>query len=250
MRLLTLIVYAAIATVFPADLIAKEPAVILDIEMVDVKGGTFIMGLDENEAEHLFETPKHEVALTDFRIARYEVTQELWEAVMGDNPSISKGENLPVENVSWHDIQTFIKKLNKLTGKKYRLPTEAEWEFAARGGNLSEGYYFIGGNENEIDKTAWHCHNSDKHAHQIGLLNPNELGIYDMGGNVSEWVSDWFGHYSEKAQKNPKGAKKSDIGKIFRGGSFSTLPEYNKPGCRFVSNPNFKCSYIGFRLAE
>lgn len=167
---------------------------------------------------------------------------------MGENPSISKGDELPVENVSWHDVQIFIKKLNKLTGKKYRLPTEAEWEFAAKGGNLSRGYVFIGGNE--IDKTAWHSHNADKHTHQVGLLKPNELGIYDMGGNVSEWVQDWYGHYSEKPQKNPQGAKKSDIGKIFRGGCWGNIPEYNNPGCRFVSNPNFKCSFIGFRLAE
>lgn len=230
--------------------VSASAKVIPEIEMVVVEGGTFTMGFEADETEHAYETPKHQVTLSTYRIGKYEVTQELWEAVMGENPSIFKGDNLPVENVSWYDIQAFIKKLNKLTGKKYRLPTEAEWEFAARGGNLSEGYYFIGGNENEIDKTAWHFHNSDKHTHQIGLLNPNKLGIYDMGGNVSEWVSDWFGHYSEKMQKNPKGAKKSDIGKIFRGGSFGTLPEYNKPGCRFVSNPNFKCSYIGFRLAE
>ncbi len=229
---------------------AKEPTVIPGIEMVDVEGGTFTMGLDLGEAEHLYETPKHKVTLSDFRISKYEVTQELWEAVMGENPSISKGDKLPVENVSWHDVQVFIKKLNKMTGKKYRLPTEAEWEFAARGGNLSEGYYFIGGNENEIDKTAWHSHNSDKHTHQVGLLNPNELEIYDMGGNVSEWVSDYYGHYSEKPQVNPIGSKKSDIGKILRGGCFRNLPEYNKPGCRFVSNPNFKCDFIGFRLAE
>lgn len=248
MRLLTLIMNMALITAFPIAVSAKEPTVIPGIEMVDVEGGTFLMGLDESEAEHLFETPKHEVTLSDFRIGKYEVTQDLWEAVMGENPSIFKGENLPVENISWHDIQVFIKKLNKQTGKKYRLPTEAEWEYAARGGNLSEGYVFIGGNE--IDKTAWHSHNADKHTHQVGLLKPNELGIYDMGGNVSEWVQDWYGHYSEKTQRNPHGAKKSDIGKIFRGGSWNVIPDYNNPGCRFVSNPNFKCSSIGFRLAE
>lgn len=248
MRLLTLMIPAALATAFSAAVSAKEPAVIPEIEMVDVKSGTFMMGLDQREAEHLFETPEHEVTLSDFRIGRCEVTQELWEAVMGENPSISKGDNLPVENISWNDIQAFIKKLNKLTGKQYRLPTEAEWEFAARGGNLSEGYVFIGGNE--IDKTAWHFHNSDKHTHAVGLLNPNELGIYDMGGNVSEWVSDWYGHYREKPQTNPKGATKSDIGKILRGGSCCLLPEYNRPASRSVSNPNFKSSTIGFRLAE
>ena len=248
MRIFSLIIPATLVIVFSIAVNAKEPTVIPEIEMVDVKGGTFTMGLDEGEAEHLYETPKHEVTLSDFRIGKYEVTHELWEAGMGENPSISKGDKLPVENVSWYDVQIFVKKLNKLTGKKYRLPTEAEWEYAARGGNLSEGYAFIGGNE--IDKTAWHFHNSDKHTHQVGLLKPNELGIYDMGGNVSEWVQDWYGHYSEKTKKNPQGAKKSDIGKIFRGGYWGNIPEYNNPGCRFVSNPNFKCPFIGFRLAE
>lgn len=249
MRLLTMIIHAVLTIVFSFVLSAKDPIIIPDIEMVVVEGGTFTMGFDANETEHAYETPKHQVTLSTYSIGKYEVTQELWEAVMGENPSISKGENLPVENVSWHDIQTFIKKLNKLTGK-YRLPTEAEWEFAARGGYLSKGYYFIGCNENEIDKTAWHHHNSDKHTHKVGLLNPNELGIYDMGGNVSEWVSDWFGHYSEKPQVNPKGAKKSDIGKIIRGGSCRILEEYNRPAWRSLSNPNFKSSTIGFRLAE
>lgn len=248
MRLFSLIIPTTLAIVFSIAVSAKEPTVIPGIEMVDVEGGTFTMGLDEDEAEHLYEASKHEVTLPDFRISKYEVTQELWEAVMDENPSISKGDKLPVENVSWHDVQIFIKKLNKQTGKKYRLPTEAEWEFAAKGGNLSEGYIFIG--DNEIDKTAWHFHNSDKHTHQVGLLNPNELGIYDLGGNVTEWVQDWFGHYSEEPQRNPKGARKSETGKILRGGCFGNLPEYNKPGCRFVSNPNFKSQYIGFRLAE
>lgn len=226
----------------------KEPVVIPEIEMVDVSGGTFIMGLDENEAEHSYETPKHQVTLSDFRIGKYEVTQDLWEAVMGENPSIYKGKNLPVENISWHDIQVFIKKLNKQTGKKYRLPTEAEWEFAARGGNRTAGYSFIGGNN--PDTTAWSSYNSWMQPHPVGAKMPNELGIYDMGGNVSEWVQDWYGRYSEKTPRNPHGAKKSDIGKIFRGGSWNVIPDYNNPGCRFVSNPNFRCSSIGFRLAE
>ncbi|MDE5877440.1 MAG: formylglycine-generating enzyme family protein [Muribaculaceae bacterium] len=219
-----------------------------DIEMVIVNGGTFTMGFDANEAEHAYEAPKHEVTLHDYKIGKYEVTQDLWEAVMGDNPSIFKGPDLPVENVSWNDVRQFIKKLNKLTGKHYRLPTEAEWEFAARGGNKSKGYAYIGGDE--IDTTAWHSGNSDKCTHAVGSLTSNELGIFDMAGNVSEWTQDWFGHYSDKAQTNPKGPKSSDIGKIFRGGNCAILFNYNKPACRFVSNPNFKSSTIGFRLAE
>ena len=218
------------------------------IEMTVVQGGTFIMGFDADEAEHGYETPKHAVTLDDFKIGKYEVTQDLWEAVMVGNPSTFKGGDLPVENVSWYDVQAFIKKLNKLTGKRYRLPTEAEWEFAARGGNKSKGYVYIGGEE--IDTAAWHSGNSDKCTHTVGSSGSNELGIFDMAGNVSEWTQDWYGHYSDKPQTNPKGPKSSDIGKIFRGGSCATLLDYNKPACRSVSNPNFKSAFIGFRLAE
>ena len=219
-----------------------------EIEMVAIEGGTFTMGFGADETEHAYETPKHEVTLHDYKIGKYEVKQALWEAVMGDNPSIFKGADLPVENVSWHDVKLFIKKLNELTGKNYRLPTEAEWEFAARGGNKSKGYVYIGGDE--IDSAAWDSGNSGKCTHAVGSSGSNELGIFDMAGNVSEWTQDWFGHYSDKAQKNPQGAKSSDVGKIFRGGNCAILVNYNKPACRFVSHPSFKSYTIGFRLAE
>lgn len=219
-----------------------------EVEMVTVEGGTFTMGFDADETEHAYETPKHEVTLHDYKIGKYEVTQALWEAVMGDNPSNFKGTDLPVENVSWFDVDIFIKKLNKLTGKHYRLPTEAEWEFAARGGNKSKSFLYIGGDE--IDSAAWHSANSDKCTHAVGSLGSNELGIFDMAGNVSEWTQDWFGHYSDKAQVNPEGAKSSEIGKVLRGGDCGILLYYNKPARRSVSNPNFKSCYIGFRLAE
>lgn len=248
MRLITLILILHLIAEGSTALTAKEPAALPTIEMVDVQGGTFVMGLDESEAEHPYETPRHRVTLSDFRIGKFEVTQKLWEAVTGDNPSSVKGDDLPVESVSWNDVQLFIERLNRMTGKKYRLPTEAEWEYAAMGGRKSAGYTYIGGNN--PDNGTWNFNNSDGKSHIVGLLNPNELGIYDMGGNVQEWVQDWYGHYPGKAQKNPKGAKKSDIGKIIRGGCFSNLPQYNKPGCRFVSNPNFKSPDIGFRLAE
>lgn len=248
MRTVTLVLTLFLTAVGSTILTAKELTHIPEIEMVDVSGGTFVMGLDESVAEHSYETPEHQVTLSDFRIGKFEVTQKLWVAVMGDNPSSVKGDDLPVESVSWNDIELFIERLNKMTGRKYRLPTEAEWEYAAKGGNKSAGYIYIGGNN--PDKETWNFNNSDNKSHKVGALKPNELGIYDMAGNVSEWVYDWYGHYSDKPKKNPKGAKKSDIGKIFRGGNFCNLPEYNKPGCRFVSNPNFKCPSIGFRLAE
>lgn len=227
---------------------AQEVTVLPEIEMVDVAGGSFIMGLDEGEAEHSYETPRHRVTLSDFRIGKFEVTQRLWVAVTGDNPASVSGDDLPVESVSWNDVQTFIEKFNRLTGKKYRLPTEAEWEYAAKGGDKSAGYTYIGGNDPATE--TWNFNNSGNRPHEVGQLTPNELGIYDMGGNVQEWVQDWYGHYPAKAQQNPRGAKKSDIGKIIRGGSYADLPEYNRPGCRFVSNPNFKSPSIGFRLAE
>lgn len=244
MRKLFLLILSMLQSLFLFALTNELPV----IEMIAIEGGTFSMGFDVDETRHAYEAPKHEVTLDNYKIGKYEVTQALWEAVMGNNPSVFKGASLPVENVSWNDVQLFIKKLNKLTGKHYRLPTEAEWEFAARGGNKSQDYLYIGGDE--IGIAAWHFGNSDKRTHTVGSLGSNELGIFDLSGNVSEWTHDWFGHYSDKSQTNPKGAKSSDIGKIFRGGNYANLINYNKPGCRFVSEPNFKSSTIGFRLAE
>lgn len=219
-----------------------------EIEMIFVEEGTFQMGSDENDeyAERM-EKPKHEVFVSDFQIGKYEVSQRLWENVMGTNPSQIKGDSLPVTNVSWNDVQEFIKRLNKMTKKKYRLPTEAEWEYAARGGNQSQGFIFIGSNNS--DSVAWHFDNSDKMLHEIGLKQPNELGIYDMGGNIQEWVNDWYDGYSNDSQINPTGPKSSKIGKILRGGSYAMLPEYGRPAWRCVSNPNFRSPFIGFRLA-
>lgn len=219
-----------------------------EIEMIFVEGGTFQMGSDENDeyAERM-EKPKHEVSVSDFQIGKHEVSQWLWENIMGTNPSQIKGKALPVTNVSWNDVQEFIKRLNKMTKKKYRLLTEAEWEYAARGGNQSQGFIFIGSNNS--DSVAWHFDNSDKTPHEIGSKQPNELGIYDMGGNIQEWVNDWYDGYSNDSQTNPTGPKSSKIGKILRGGSYAILPEYGRPAWRCVSNPNFRSPFIGFRLA-
>ncbi len=238
---------ASFFMLLPTILLAESKA-LPEIDMVFVEGGTFMMGFNEDETEHSYEAPKHEVTLRAYKIGKYEVTQDIWEKVMGSNPSTFVGKDLPVENVSWDDVQVFIKKLNKLTGKHYRLPSEAEWEFAARGSNKSKGFIFIGGDD--PDSIGWHFDNSDKHTHSVGLLTPNELGIYDMAGNVGEWTQDWYGPYSAKSQTNPKGPKSSDIGKIFRGGNWATLAQYNRPACRNISNPNFRSSTIGFRLAE
>ncbi|MBQ3247459.1 MAG: SUMF1/EgtB/PvdO family nonheme iron enzyme, partial [Alistipes sp.] len=172
-------------------------------EMVFVKGGTFTMGATAEQGSDADsdEKPAHSVTVSNFYIGKYEVTQAQWEAVMGKNPSRFKGDNLPVERVSWNDIQKFIEKLNAKTGKRYRLPTEAEWEYAARGGNQSKGYKYSG--SNDIGSVAWYTDNSSSPTHPVGQKQPNELGLYDMSGNVYEWCSDWHGSYSSGSQTNP-----------------------------------------------
>ena len=164
----------------------------ISIDMVRVEAGTFTMGATP-EMENPFdnEKPIHQVTLTnDYYIGKYEVTQALWKAVMGKKPSRFKGDNLPVVSVSWNDCQKFISKLNRKTGKKFRLPTEAEWEYAARGGKKSRCYQYSGGNN--ISDVAWYYNNSGSKTYAVGSKQANELGIYDMSGNVNEWCQDWF----------------------------------------------------------
>lgn len=186
--------------------------------MLEVQGGTFSMGGTSeqgNDAEY-DETPVHQVTLSNFYICKYEVTQKLWEAVMGNNPSkIDKGPNKPVTYVSWEDCQEFIKKLNSLTGFNFRLPTEAEWEYAARGGKYSKGYKYSG--SNRAKDVAWYKANSNGDVQDVGLKRPNELGLYDMSGNVSEWVYDWKDVYSSEKQYNPQGPTSGEW-KVYRGG--------------------------------
>ena len=187
--------------------------------MVRVEGGTFTMGATSEQGSDFFsdEKPTHQVTLSTYYIGKYEVTQAEWKAVMGTNPSEFKGDSLPVENVSWDNCQEFIRKLNELTGKQFRLPTEAEWEYAARGGNLTQGYKYAGGDE--VDTVAWYEGNSNNTTHPVGLKRPNELGLYDMSGNVIEWCQDWFGHYSSASQTNPQGPVTGDS-RVFRGGGW------------------------------
>jgi formylglycine-generating enzyme required for sulfatase activity len=172
----------------------NRPDVLIDnivgIEMILVRGGTFRMGDTDGQGGDN-EKPVHNVTLRDFYIGKYPVTQKQWVQVMGSNHSNFKGDDLPVEQVSWNNVQEIIKELNAKTGKKYRLPTEAEWEYAARGGNKSKGYKYSG--SNDIDKVAWYADNSGNKTHPVGTKAPNELGIYDMSGNVWEWVNDKYG---------------------------------------------------------
>ena len=189
----------------------------LTANMVYVSGGTFTMGATSEQGSDAYdgEKPVHSVTLSSFYICKYEVTQALWKAVMGSNPSNWKGDDLPVETVSWDDCQTFIRKLNALTGKNFRLPTEAEWEFAARGGNNSRGYKYAG--SNNIETVAWYDGNSGNKTHVVGTKSPNELGLYDMSGNVWEWCQDRYGSYSGASQTNPTGAS-SGSNRVLRGG--------------------------------
>ena len=218
-----------------------------DTEMVFVKGGTFTMGATSEQGSDVDdnEKPTHSVTLSDYYIGKYEVTQAQWRAVMGNNPSNFKGDNLPVENVSWDDIQVFIQKLNERTGKNFRLPTEAEWEYAARGGSQSKGYKYSG--SNTLDDVAWYYDNTCVKTYPVGQKQPNELGIYDMSGNVLEWCQDWYDSYSSSSQTNPTGPS-SGSRHVLRGGSWN----YDAGDCRVSTrgsrNPS-NCSYnYGFRL--
>ena len=219
--------------------------------MIPVKGGTFQMGATKEQTGEARkdEKPVHTVTLDNFQIGETEVSQALWREVMGSNPSTYKGNDLPVTNVTWEDCQEFIKKLNERTGKQFRLPTEAEWEFAARGGTASKGYMFSG--SDEVRSVAWHNRDSNRDRHNgpyaIKSKDPNELGIYDMLGNVNEWCQDWFGDYTADPQTNPQGPA---TGKehVYRGGSWW----YYGMSCR-VSRRNSGVKdvrgVIGLRLA-
>ena len=214
--------------------------------MIPVEEGTFYMGATKEQGNRFEkdEKPVHEVTLSSYYIGETEVTQELWETIMGSNPSNFKGADRPVERVSWTDCQKFIDKLNEKTGLQFRLPTEAEWEFAARGGNKSQGYRYSG--SNSIDDVAWHHGNSDKQTHEVKTKMCNELGIYDMSGNVFEFVQDEYDSYSSTAKFNPRGMSSKPIKvHVKRGGSWRSY------SCRvsYRSSGSWKEKDCGFRLA-
>ena len=219
----------------------------ITFNMIKVDGGMFTMGATpEQENPHQFEEPTHQVTLSSYYIGETEVTQELWKAVMGNNPSNFKGDNLPVENVSWEDSQTFIGKLNDLTGKRFRLPTEAEWEYAARGGKRSNHTQYSG--SSNIDDVAWYSGNSGSKTHPVKTKKPNEFGLYDMSGNVNEWCQDWYGSYSSNAQTNPTGPG-SGAYRVFRGGTWSIFGWFCRSSFRGNSSPGYRGYGLGFRLA-
>ena len=238
------VVQAPIANSYNITIPVKDG---ISIDMVRVEAGTFTMGATpEMKDPYNDEKPTHRVTLTnDYYIGKYEVTQALWKAVMGNNPSSFKGDNLPVEEVSWDDCQDFISKLNRITGKTFRLPAEAEWEYAARGGNKSRGYQYSG--SNNLSDVAWHTNNSGSKTHAVGSKQANELGIYDMTGNVWEWCQDWYGKYSSSSKTNPTGAN-SESYRVRRGGSWFALADWCRSSSRYLSPPD-RCGFdIGLRL--
>ncbi len=219
-------------------------------KMVKVEGGTFTMGATPEQGSDAGENeyPAHQVTLSSFSIGETEVTQALWQAVMGNNPSFFKNDDeLPVEWVSWEDCQEFITKLNQMTGKQFRLPTEAEWEYAARGGNKSKGYKYSG--SNDVNEVAWYWMNCGSITHPVGTKKANELGLYDMSGNVFEWCDDFMSYFTEEAQANPTGPT-TGIVRVFRGGGWGNSdPASCRVSYRDSDYPRYTSSSRGLRLA-
>ena len=222
----------------------------VSFKMIEVEGGTFTMGSPDSDSDaDSDEKPIHQVTLSSYYIGETEVTQELWQAVMGSNPSYYTGDlQRPVEQVSWYDCQTFISKLNELTGESFVLPTEAEWEYAARGGKKNNGYKYSG--SNTIDDVALYQEDLfvAVRTNAVKAKKPNELGIYDMSGNVLEWCSDWYGSYSSSSQTNPIGPS-SGSERVHRGGSYSFSAKSCRVACRSRLSPDIRAINGGFRLA-
>ena len=246
--------------------VIKNPKTLkhFEMEMVDVVGGYFLMGDQYGGLKHKV----HTVKVPSFMMGKYEVTQEQWVAIMGENPSKFINDKYPVENVSWLDVQLFISKLNEKTGQHYRLPTEAEWEYAAQGGQKGKEDKFQFSGSNELDEVGWNWRNSGdsvllgrwdlelmkknhSHPHICGEKKPNSLGIYDMSGNVWEWCADWCSkdYYKTSPKDNPKGPETTKT-RAYRGGSFISKEKQCTVHYRFSAMPEFGYTYLGFRLVK
>ena len=222
-------------------------------EMIEVEGGTFYMGAQADDSSetnfdasaYQIESPVHQVTVSSYAIGKFEVTQDQWIAAMGNNPSNIIGDNLPVESITWEQVQSFISILNEQSGLNYRLPTEAEWEYAAKGGCESNGYMYSG--NSVLNACGWYYSNSEATTHEVGSKIPNELGIYDMSGNVREWCNDWFEYYSSSIVENPQGAFDGST-KVNRGGSWTTPSVNCRNTYRHTNYPYESAVDLGFRL--
>ena len=231
----------------------------VSFDMITMQGGTFTMGATEDQSTYAdkSEKPPHQVTLSTYQIGKTEVTQELWEAVTGKSLSqiarangwtlYGDGPDYPMYYITWDDCQEFITKLNELTGQQFRMPTEAEWEYAARGGNKSKGFTFSG--SNNIADVAWYSENSSNRSCPVANKAPNELGIYDMTGNVWEWCSDWYGDYSDAPQTNPTGPE-TGTEHVVRGGCWGAMVSGSHLSNRISYVPTFHSNSVGLRLAQ
>ena len=267
LSLALLVMALAVSSLTPSALAQQKKVFTVNgvsFTMVHVQGGTFLMGATPEQKKPLHdEKPTRHVTLSDYSIGATEVTQALWVAVMGKNPSNNVGPDLPVERVSWNDCQVFLQKLNQLTGQKFRLPTEAEWEYAARGGKYSKHTQYAG--SDSLRQVAWYYNNSGFKfltdawlfqdqvdnkcgTHPVGQLKPNELGLYDMSGNVWEWCQDWYATYQPRSDKNPSGPASGNA-RVTRGGSWAHSDVYCRITRRNSSKPAENLSHNGLRLA-
>jgi len=238
----------AFADPFPDETVAV--ALNRNLEMVSVKGGCYKMGSDGAQSAQ-DEKPVHEVCVKDFFIGTYLVTQGQWISVMGKNPSahMNCGEACPVENISWNDTQEFLRRLNERTKKLYRLPTEAEWEYAARSGGKDEKWSGTS-NEKELGDYAWYLNNAKYVSHPVGKKKPNGLGLYDMTGNVWEWVSDWYAddYYAKSPKDDPQGPANGRT-RVLRGGYWGDTGVFARVTRRISLTPDVRAPGYGFRVA-
>jgi formylglycine-generating enzyme required for sulfatase activity len=252
--LFRLVAIVAVLGAFPAQAsqtAEKTYTNSIGMEFMLIPAGEFMMGSSATDKRVLDnERPQHRVTISKpFYLGKFEVTQGQWEAVMGNNPSYFKGRKNPVEQVSWDDVQVFIQRLNQKEGtKKYRLPTEAEWEYAARAGTTST--YSFGNDARSLGQYAWYEGNSGKKTHPVGQKEPNAWGLYDMHGNVREWVQDWYGerYYSSSPPTDPKGPSSGSL-RVFRGGGWLSFAGGCRSACRFDFRPGYRGDGGGFRLA-